>query len=192
MSDEHGILIVSSFVKFSNCLIPIVQKISAKNTYCAVSIADAQKILMTHNISSLIINAPLSDGFGLDFAVKCAKEKNYAVLMFVPKELFEQASQKTSPYGILTLQKPNTPDIVEQSVSLLEATAKKISSLTTGASDCSDKIEELKLLTRAKLILISSLGMTEAQAHKFIERRAMEARKTKSAIARSIITSYGN
>lgn len=192
MSDECGILIVSSFLKFSNSLIPIVQKLSSKKTYCAVSIADAQKILMTHSISALIINAPLSDGFGLEFAVKCAKEKNYAVLMFVPKDLFEQTSQKTSPHGILTLQKPNSQDIVEQSVSLLDATAKKFDVLKNGPCDCSDKMEELKLLTRAKLILISSLGMTEAQAHKFIERRSMEARKTKSAIARNIITSYGN
>lgn len=192
MTDNQGILIVSSSVRFSETLSPIVKKLTGRETLCAVSIAEAQKTLMTNPVYAIILNAPLSDGFGIDFSVKCAKEKNYAVLMFIPKEFTEQAAAKTSEHGILILPKPNTQDVVGQSVSLLDATAKKISSLKNTENVSTDKIEELRLITRAKLILISSFGMTEMSAHKFIEKRAMESRKTKADIARGIITSYGS
>ncbi len=189
---EQGILIVSSFIKFSESLKKIIAMISGKEVFTAVSLADAQKIMLTHDVSSLILNAPLSDGFGLDFAVRSAEEKNYAVLMFLPSELYEQASDKAAQHGILTLSKPTTPEIAAQSVSLLLATEKKLSLLKKNTDCNSGKIEELNLISRAKLILISSLGMTEARAHKYIEQRAMEARKTKTEIAKGIITSYGN
>lgn len=192
MTENRGILIVSSSLKFADNLSPIVLRLTGKKTFSAVSIPEAQKILMTSPVSALIINAPLADGFGLEFAVNCAKEKNYAVLMFVPREFSEQAAAKTSDCGILILPKPNTQDVVEQSVTLLDAASEKINSLKKMSEENNEKIEELKLLTRAKLILISSFNMTEAQAHRFIEKRAMELRQTKPAIARSIITSYGN
>lgn len=192
MTDNQGILIISSSVKFSDSLSPIVKRLTGRDTFCALSIAEAQKILMTNPVYAIILNAPLSDGFGIEFSVKCAKEKNFAVLMFIPKEFSEQASEKTSQHGILILPKPNTQDVVEQSISLLDATAKKICCLKNTEDGNISKMEELKLITRAKLILISSFGMTEMSAHKLIEKRAMESRKTKSAIARSIITSYGN
>lgn len=190
--NNSGILIISSFIKFSDSLKKIMGRFSEKEVFTAVSLAEAQKIMLTHSVSSLIINAPLSDGFGLDFAVRCAKEKNYAVLMFLPAELYEQASKKAAQYGILTLSKPTSPDIVLQSVSLLQATEKKLSMLKKDTACPGEKIEELNMISRAKLILISSLGMTEARAHKFIEQRAMETRKTKTEIAKGIITSYGN
>ncbi len=192
MSTESGALVVSSFVKLYDTLVPLLKKCGFDETFFAVSIADAKRLLMTKHITSVIINSPVADGYGLDFATECAREKNLAVLMFVKKELFIQTTEKASPSGILTLPKPNLPETVAQSLLLLHSTSRKLIKLTEKSSQESKNADELRYISIAKMLLINSLGMTEEQAHKYIERRAMEARRTKKSIAESIINSYGS
>lgn len=192
MSTASGVLVVSSFVRLYDSLVPMLKKCGFKDIYHAISISDAKRLIMTKNIASVIINSPLSDGYGLDFATECASEKNLAVLMFVKKELFTQTTEKAAPSGILTLPKPNAPETVAQSLLLLFSTAEKLLKMSDKSTHKNKKAEELRYISRAKMLLINSLGMTEEQAHKYIERRAMEARKTKKSIAEGIINSYGS
>ncbi|MBE6716066.1 MAG: ANTAR domain-containing protein [Ruminococcaceae bacterium] len=190
MSD--GVLVVSSVVNFYNSILPLLKKTGCSNTVHAVSIADARRILMTNDITSVIINCPLNDGFGIDFATELAIKKTYAILIFVSHEFFERATEKCSELPLLLLSKPTSSDVISNTLPLLLGTAKKLSSIDKKAPDSDNKAELLRLLGHAKLILISSFGMSEEQSHKYIERRAMEARKTKNEIAQSIITAYSN
>ncbi len=51
-----------------------------------------------------------------------------------------------------------------------------------------DKLEELRLVDRAKCILIALEGMSEEEAHKYIEKNAMDMRMSKKQIAQKIIS----
>ena len=53
-----------------------------------------------------------------------------------------------------------------------------------------EKIEELRLVNRAKWLLIECLHMTEPDAHRYITRQAMEQRTGKREIAENIIRTY--
>ena len=48
-------------------------------------------------------------------------------------------------------------------------------------------VEEIRLMNRAKLILIKKRGMTEADAHRFIIKTAMDRCVKKRAVAEEII-----
>ena len=52
------------------------------------------------------------------------------------------------------------------------------------------KIDEIRLVDRAKCALIQYLSMTEAQAHRYIEKQAMDRRTTRGRVAQSIIEIY--
>ena len=52
------------------------------------------------------------------------------------------------------------------------------------------EVEDMRLINRAKYVLIESLGYSENRAHKFIERRAMDERKTRREIALEILKTY--
>lgn len=52
------------------------------------------------------------------------------------------------------------------------------------------KLAEDKLVTRAKFALIQYLKMTEPQAHRYIEKQAMDMRVTRKEIAEGIIKAY--
>jgi len=53
-----------------------------------------------------------------------------------------------------------------------------------------NKIEEVRLIDRAKSVLIQYLKLTEPQAHRFIEKRAMDMRMTRKEVAESILKTY--
>ena len=49
---------------------------------------------------------------------------------------------------------------------------------------------EIRLVNRAKWVLIEQLKMTENEAHKFIERQAMDRCVTRRTIAETILATY--
>mgnify|MGYP001534993779 FL=1 len=53
-------------------------------------------------------------------------------------------------------------------------------------------MDELKTVNRAKWLLIGKLGMNEADAHRYIEKLAMDTRQTRREIAESVIKTYEN
>lgn len=188
----ESILVVSSTIKFYNSILPLLKKTGNGEDLHALTVTDAKRILMTSNISAIIINCPLKDEYGLDFATELSSKQNCAVLVFVNSEFLEKAKEKCQQTSVLLLGKPTSAEIISNTLPLLLGLAKKLKSILRESPENKDKTEQLKLQGHAKLILISSFGMSEEQAHKYIEKRAMEFRKTKSEIAKSIITAYGN
>ena len=54
------------------------------------------------------------------------------------------------------------------------------------------QIDDIRLINRAKYILMEYLSMTEAQAHRYLEKQAMDMRITKAEVAKSILSTYEN
>lgn len=54
----------------------------------------------------------------------------------------------------------------------------------------SHEINDIKIINRAKILLVTNLHMTEVQAHKYIERTAMDRCTKKRDVAESIIRTY--
>ena len=54
------------------------------------------------------------------------------------------------------------------------------------------QVETMKLVNRAKILLMQNLRMTESQAHHYLEKQAMDLRKSKYDIALRILNTYEN
>ena len=52
------------------------------------------------------------------------------------------------------------------------------------------KLEELQLISRAKAVLIEYLKLTEPQAHRCIEKQAMDLGLTRRQVALNILKTY--
>ena len=50
-----------------------------------------------------------------------------------------------------------------------------------------EKLMQLRLVSRAKCLLIENRGMTEAEAHHYIEKEAMNSRRTREQVAEEIL-----
>ena len=53
-----------------------------------------------------------------------------------------------------------------------------------------EKIDEIRLVNRAKWLLIECLGMTEPEAHRYIEKQSMDRRVSKREVAQAVIKTY--
>ena len=52
-------------------------------------------------------------------------------------------------------------------------------------------MEEIRLVNRAKMLLMQNLKMTEQEAHRYIEKEAMDRGMKKIAVSEEIIKTYG-
>ena len=91
---------------------------------------------------------------------------------------------------VLTLPKPVTRQTLSQSLQVLCATRERLRRMEEKQVSVEKKIEEIRLVNRAKWLLIECLSMTEADAHRYIERQAMDLRISKREMAENIIKTY--
>ena len=90
----------------------------------------------------------------------------------------------------MTLPKPTSSQMVAQCLRGLCATRERLRKVEERHTSVDEKIEEIRLVNRAKWLLISELNMSEPDAHRYIEKQAMDRGLSKRNIAEDIIKTY--
>lgn len=156
----------------------------------ASSGGEARRMLLSGSWDLLVAAAPLPDEFGTQLAMD-AVEEGPGALLVVKSELWEEVSVRVSPYGVLTLGRPFSRGVFAQAVGLLISSQARAAGLQAENQKLRSKLEELRVISRAKCVLVEYLHLSEEQAHKYIERIAMEERRTRRAVAEEVLREYG-
>jgi response regulator NasT len=138
----------------------------------------------------VLINTPLKDDFGTQLAIDVCVESSAGALLFVKAELYDSINARVMEYGVVTLSMPSATALVSQSLRMLCAQRERLRRMEQKQQSVEDKIEEIRLVNRAKWLLIECLSMTEADAQRYIERQSMDQRITKRRAAENIIKTY--
>ena len=136
------------------------------------------------------MNTPLPDEFGSGLAEDIATGSGSGVLLLTKAEHYPELCAALCPCGVLVMQKPTSAAAISQSVVLLRATRERLRRMEQRAATVEEKMEEIRIVGRAKLLLIEKLKMTEPDAHRYIEKTAMDRCISKRAVAESIIKTY--
>ncbi len=72
----------------------------------------------------------------------------------------------------------------------MAAARERLRSIETKSASLEDKMEEIRLVNRAKWLLISELKMTENEAHRYIEKQAMDRCVSRREVASEIFKTY--
>jgi response regulator NasT len=187
-----SILIVSNSGKSMDYFSGLLSGAQFSPVLCAATAGEAKRILVGTPVDIVIINTPLPDDFGVQMALDIAGDNTTGVLLFVKSELYEQVSYRVEDYGILTLQKPNSRQNIIQSLKLLVATKVKLKAMQEKALTLENKMEDIRIINRAKILLIEQYKMSEVQAHRYIEKQAMDTCRKRRDIAENIIRTYEN
>ncbi len=67
----------------------------------------------------------------------------------------------------------------------------KVQVLSSQTTKLKVKMEEIKQVNRAKMLLMQNMNMSEQEAHRYIEKEAMDRGMKKTAISEEIIKTYG-
>lgn len=188
----YSVLLVSSSEKFNASIQPLLPPTDYWPVQTVLSVAEAQRKLLESAWDLVIINAPLPDDFGMRLAVSTCGNSGAGVLLLVRSELYNDIYSKVVSSGVLVLPKPTTLQIVAQNLRVLCATRERLRQMEEKQVSVEKKIEEIRLVNRAKWLLIECLSMTEAGAQHYIERQAMDMRISKREVAEDIIKTYKN
>lgn len=167
----YSVLVVSASEKFNTTAMTLLPMTDYWPVTTAKSIAEAKRKLLEQSYDIVLINAPLPDDFGMRLAIDTCNNSNAGVLLLVKSELYDDIYAKVVEYGVMTLSKPTSTQMVSQSLRVLCATRERLRKLEERQVSVDEKIEEIRLVNRAKWLLIECLSMTEADAHRYIEKQ---------------------
>ena len=105
-------------------------------------------------------------------------------------EMADEVAEKVEDFGVLVVPRPLSRQLFYRSVKLAAASHKRMAGLQNENQLLQRKIEEIRLVDRAKCALIQYLNFTENEAHKYIEKQAMDQRCARRDIAVSILKTY--
>lgn len=195
MTDERktlGVLVVSSGTKASDFFKSILPEKQYSPLLLAPSCSEAKRMLIETGFDIVIINTPLCDEFGVQFAIETANSTDSGVMIFVKSELYEQVAFKTEEFGIFTLSRPTNKQTVFEALRMLTASRSRYMALREKSNTLEQKMLDIRLVNRAKALLLQNEKMTEQQAHRYIEKAAMDLCVKKTVIAQNIIEKYGD
>lgn len=182
-----NILIVSQYDENINNLEQLVKTETGGKVVTVSSGNEARRIISGDTQPELvIINTPLPDEFGQELSVMIAETTN--VILICRNEIAEDISQNTADSGIIVVSRPFSNEVFKDAVR--KTGCSEMYGIKRESAGILTKIDEMRLINRAKCTLIEYLKFTEPQAHRYIEKQAMNNRQTRREVAEKIIKTY--
>ena len=92
--------------------------------------------------------------------------------------------------GVLVLPNDAPESLIVQTIRLLTAVRIQLEQMQHKTEKLEAKVADIRIINRAKLLLVQHLQMTETEAHKYIEKQAMDTSMRRRTIAENIIRTY--
>ena len=169
---RHSVLIVSAFEQFD----AVVRK-TMKGCHMVESgksAAMARRYILERYYDLVVINTPLPDERGEELALDIVRECNASVLLVAPADALEDMQERTTDYGILVLTKPLPIGQLSKAIRFLFAIQNRIHTLEKKIGILEERIEDGKIVNKAKFLLMEKKRMAEDEAHRFIGKQAMD------------------
>ena len=150
--------------------------------------------------------------------VSAARKINTALMSFLPGERFdpvtvvdtaararrtmaerdydfiiinEEICIAMTPHGVLVARRPMDTAMLGQLLNIMCSVRERLRGFTKKNLTLEEKMEEIRLVNKAKWALIESCHMTEEGAHRYIQKQAMDQCIGKRDVAKNILKIYG-
>ncbi|HRR78226.1 MAG: ANTAR domain-containing protein [Ruminococcus sp.] len=184
-------VIVSSSVDFTDSISAILQSEGYSTVHTAACGNELRRSLHSEAEPELaVIDCPLPDEFGQELALRISETTSAAVLLICGSYIRDDLAEKVSDSGIAVASKPINRQKIINAVRSLSASRSRMMGLKKENAGLLTKIDEMRLINRAKCTLMEYLKFTEPQAHRYIEKQAMNTRQTRREVALRILATY--
>lgn len=184
---SYSVLSVAAAEKFHTSLRELLPSGRYNPVHSAFDAAEARRRILESRYDIIVISAPLRDEFGTHLAQHFAENSGAGILLLVKPEYYSDVSAQVTPLGVLTLAKPTSPQLMLQCMELLCGTRERLRRMEQKSASIEDKMAEIRLVNRAKWVLIERQGLSEQDAHRYIEKQAMDRCVPKRVVAEEIL-----
>ncbi len=186
----YSVLIASAADGFNDALTTLLPGSRYSPIHFVSNINAAKRALAERSFDFVIINAPLPDDMGIRFAIDTGDAKETVVLLLVRAELQDDIYDKVAEHGVFVLSKPTSKATMTTALSWLSSARERLRKAEKKTLSIEEKMEEIRIVNRAKWLLISELKFDEPGAHRYIEKQAMDRCVSKKIVAEEIIKMY--
>jgi response regulator NasT len=185
-------LIVSNSEKETALFTVMLNAASIDQITSINSVGKARQLTVKQDFDLIIVNMPLPDESGESFSRNAALNGVSQVILFVKSESFEAVSAACEQDGVLTISKPMDKTFFWSALLFAKSVQKRIKRIQAENIKLKQKIEDIRIIDRAKWLLISYMKMNEQEAHRYIEKQAMDMRSSRRIVAENILKQYDN
>ncbi len=186
----YSVLVVSAAEKLNNALSDLLPESHYQPVRYVSAVSAGKRAFSERNYDFVIINSPLPDDSGIRFAIDTGSTKGSVVLLLVRTENYDEVRERVSDSGVYTLAKPFSRPMILTALDWMASTRERLRKMEKNTLSFEEKMEEIRIVNRAKWVLISELQMDEPQAHRYIEKQAMDRCLSRKEIAEEIIQTY--
>ena len=140
--------------------------------------------MLESDFELIVVNSPLPDEFGHELCADAVEKTDAGVIFLAKAAAAEQLLTPLSEEGVLLVTKPFSNTF------FLQASNHRLLLLRQENQRMQEKLAQVRLVSRAKCCLIELGRMTEAEAHRYIEKKAMDTRRDRAEVAQEILDSY--
>ena len=166
----YSVLVVAAAAKFHMSLREMLPEDRYDPMCAAGSVSEARRALLERPFDIVVISTPLPDEFGTKLALHIIDKSSAGVLLLVKAEHYPDLAARLAPQGIL-----------------LCGTRERLRRMEEKTATIEERMAEIRLVNRAKWALIDKQGMTEQEAHRYIEKQAMDRCVTRRSVAEEIL-----
>lgn len=156
----------------------------------ALSANEARRKLDFFEPELILVNAPLQDELGTEMVLDIADVTDAGIIVLAKHEHLEEMQYRLEKVGALVLPKPINKTTLLQTARFAARSRKSLKGLKNQNDDLERRINDRKVIEKAKWILVEKMNMTEPQAHRYIQKRAMDTRVSQIKVAEEIISSF--
>ena len=127
--------------------------------------AEARRRMTESDFELIVVNSPLPDEFGHEVCINAVEKTDAGVVFLVKAAQAEQLLGPLSEQGVLLLSKPFSTAFFVQAMHMAAA-------------------------GNHRLLRARQEHMTEAEAHRYIEKQAMDTRRDRTEIAQEVLENY--
>jgi response regulator NasT len=139
----------------------------------------------------IITDYNLTDMTGLDLAKAAEHLHICPVIVLANQTQSEYVEElKKNSLDIFCITKPINPLVLNHTLSLILRLTRRMHEFENQVDELKQQIEDRKVIERAKGILMEKFNMTENQAYKEMQKKAMNSSKPLAQIARTIVDMF--
>ncbi len=180
-------MIVSAGSSANEYLARHVAELGYARPMMAASGGEARRRMDGMDLEVVIINSPLPDEFGHELGLFAAGATHAGVVFLAKTDAAGELSGRLQDHGVLVLGKPFSAAQFRQAVQMATACYRRLAVLQAENARLADRLAQLRLVNRAKCALIEKRGLCEADAHRLIEKTAMDTRRSRGEVAQTLL-----
>ncbi len=185
-------LLLSYSAQSANSLSELLKSEGYTDVFVSDTADNAKNMVENDEFDLICINAPLQEENGIKLSEHFARTTRSSVVIIVPQKNADEVNDLLTPHGVLVIGKPINRHLFHHFLQFTDCFRTRMLCMEQENEKLRHMVEDMKLINRAKLLLISCLNMSETQAHRYIEKQAMDLRISKADVAGQVIRTYEN